>query len=320
MALTIRDVAREANVAVDTARKALRRDPTVRSYLQERVDEVVRRLNYRPNRLAQALSNQTSHVVPVILSRLDSPFFTGLALRLSDHLARAGYVMVISTDVSHLIELNAELRTPGCISVYGASNTELRNIAQDHAVVTITRAAGRIVNAANVRLDFAPAYRRAGELLIAEGRKRFAVCSAPLAAQRLAAGSPKYGGAVTVLAEHGLSPVKARRGQDVFASPAELESYLEQHPHAVDAVFCENDAVTANLLARLGGVGRQVPQDIRVVGCDGLQELPRIWTVHSDLEQIAEMLVAQLVSLLDGKPTPERRYVPVLLDENRVPL
>ena len=53
--MTLRCVAEKAGVAVDTARKVLRGDPSVRPYIRQRVQRVIRQTGYRPNLVARAL-------------------------------------------------------------------------------------------------------------------------------------------------------------------------------------------------------------------------------------------------------------------------
>ena len=65
MATTLRDVAAEAGVAINTTRKVLSDDPTVRPYIRQRVLAAARKLRYRPNLLARALRTRELNLVPI---------------------------------------------------------------------------------------------------------------------------------------------------------------------------------------------------------------------------------------------------------------
>ena len=66
--MTLRSVAEKAGVAVDTARKVLRGDPTVRPYIRQRVQRVIRQTGYRPNLVARALRQSHLDLVPLSVS------------------------------------------------------------------------------------------------------------------------------------------------------------------------------------------------------------------------------------------------------------
>jgi DNA-binding LacI/PurR family transcriptional regulator len=69
-AVTIRDVAREAHVAVGTASRVLTGSPRVRQETRERVLAVAERLGYRPNPTARALAKGKTNTLGVLV-----PFF-----------------------------------------------------------------------------------------------------------------------------------------------------------------------------------------------------------------------------------------------------
>ena len=56
--MTLYDVAERADVSPVTARKVLRGDATVRSYIRERVLKATRELDYQPNLVARALKER----------------------------------------------------------------------------------------------------------------------------------------------------------------------------------------------------------------------------------------------------------------------
>ena len=56
MAVSIRDIAREAGVTVGTVSRALNNYPDVSPTTRERIVETAQRLGYRPNQMARNLS------------------------------------------------------------------------------------------------------------------------------------------------------------------------------------------------------------------------------------------------------------------------
>ena len=78
---------------------------------------------------------------------------------------------------------------------------------------------------------------------------------------------------------------------------------LEQYP-AMDAVFAANDQMALSLIAVARRTGRMVPDNLAVVGFDGIAESayfsPPLTTVQQDLHQLGARAVQQLVSIVEA--------------------
>ena len=68
MAVSIRDIAREAGVTVGTVSRALNNYPDVSPTTRERIVETAQRLGYRPNQMARNLSSKHNHNIALVLS------------------------------------------------------------------------------------------------------------------------------------------------------------------------------------------------------------------------------------------------------------
>ena len=78
MSVTIKDVAREANVSVATVSRALNGHTNVTSELRSRVREVASRLRYMPHGAARSLSTRRTQTIGAILPDLYGEFFSEL--------------------------------------------------------------------------------------------------------------------------------------------------------------------------------------------------------------------------------------------------
>lgn len=317
MARTIYDVAQEAGVAVNTVRKALRDDPSLRPLLRERILSTVKRLDYRPNLVAKALSQRQLNVVPISIIDLQNPYFGALATELSNCLVAKGQEPALCIQFDRLLDLSRSLTTQACIAAHvPATPEQLRRLARGHRVVTIKMDPTPIPNVGRVELEFAPAYRQAVQRCLAEGRQRFALCSWLLAHPEWNPGIPgKFGPVREVLKEAGLCEVLPP-GQLGFYSTADIIEYLELHPGSIDTVFCENDTLAAALFNQLAVLGLHLPDDLRIVGCDALQPLAGIWSIHIDVARVAWEAV-DLLQELAGNREPAERVVHTTLVDDR---
>ncbi|MEG3050099.1 MAG: LacI family DNA-binding transcriptional regulator, partial [Thermomonas sp.] len=67
MTVTIKDVAREAQVSVATVSRALNGQGNVAEAVRERVQEVADRLRYMPHHAARSLSSRRTRTIGVVL-------------------------------------------------------------------------------------------------------------------------------------------------------------------------------------------------------------------------------------------------------------
>jgi len=311
---TLMQLSAEAGVAINTARKALSGDPTIRPHLRCRVLAAADRLKYRPNLLARALRRQQLDMVPLTLPLLSNPYFGRLATSLCHALAGIGKEPAFCIDPEHLVELGTAFAVCGCIIGYAVDRRLLQRIARRQRVVTVNSFVKPPAGCGNVAIDFAPAYRDATQRLLRTGRRRVAICS-DFVPMCLAKGWPvqKFNTVLDVLNEAALQPVRPADGV-TFTTPEAVTEHLRAGGAPPDVVFCENDPGAARLFGLLVAMGIRVPGDILVVGCDDTLRLSGTWSIRVDFDELAAHATELLQQLLDGGTGAlERVHVPQLL-------
>lgn len=314
--MTLRDVAADAGVALNTARKAVQGDPTVRPRLRERVLASARRLRYRPNVLARSLKQQRLEVVPISVAGLEQPYFGALAGHLSAGLVAAGLEPALCTDPARLLQLSQTLHTCGSILAYVDAHDVALPLSAHQKVVTINAPFRQRPNLGCVGSDFRGAFTHAAEQVLACGRRRVAILSEVFPRTRPDWPYAKFDVVEAVLAEAGLEPVRPA-GRRSFAHACEVAEAASD----LDAVFCENDVEAAKVLAVLTHRGLRVPDDVLIVGCDANLPLTGCWSIRIDTAELAGLAVGMLRQLLDGASEVEPAMTfPQLVDADGVPL
>ncbi len=80
MTVTIYDVAREARVSMATVSRVVdRRMQNVKAETKNKVNEVIKRLNYRPNAVARGLASKKTTTVGVIIPDISNIYYSQLA-------------------------------------------------------------------------------------------------------------------------------------------------------------------------------------------------------------------------------------------------
>lgn len=319
--MTLRSVAEKAGVAVDTARKVLRGDPSVRPYIRQRVQRVIRQTGYRPNLVARALRQSHLDLVPLSVMRLDIPYFGRLATRLSEKLVEWGAEPALCLDAKHLMAMCRSYAPRGCIIMNHVEEADLRELAGTQKIVVVNQRIPHVEGVGEILIDFEAAFRALARAVLARGRRRVAVVSSYyLEAARRGWVRQKFPGVLDELAGAGLSTVGPEPGH-VFESAAELGAWLAAHPGGADAALCENDNAGAAAVGELARLGLSTPRDVLVAGCDAVLSVAGMWSIRPDTDAIAETAVSMLRAMIDdGAPAGHVVHVPVPVDETGKPL
>lgn len=93
--ITIRDVAREAGVAISTVSKVINGDGSVRPQLRERVERAVEKLGYIPNTAARSLKSRRRDTLGLFLFSIQGEFFTTLSQAIHRVCQQSGFMLNI---------------------------------------------------------------------------------------------------------------------------------------------------------------------------------------------------------------------------------
>ena len=82
MKVTIKEVAKEANVSTSTVSRVISDSPQISEKTKEKVREVIEKLNYKPNAIARSLANKKTKIIGVVLpSEAQDLFFNPFFLK-----------------------------------------------------------------------------------------------------------------------------------------------------------------------------------------------------------------------------------------------
>jgi LacI family transcriptional regulator len=111
MGVTIKDVAREAQVSVATVSRALNGQNNVADIVRKRVRSVAERLQYTPHHAARSLSSRRTHTIGVVLPDLYGEFFSELMFGIDQVARERGLHLLVSSYHGDPIEQGAALRS-----------------------------------------------------------------------------------------------------------------------------------------------------------------------------------------------------------------
>jgi DNA-binding LacI/PurR family transcriptional regulator len=302
-------------------------EPRVRAEVVEQVRQVIAELGYVPNQAARQLVTRRTGAVAVVASQPQNrlfldPFFDcllrGVRRELAEHGAQAVLLFLDDPDDhTRVADYLGGGHVDGAVLFSLRPGDRLHEMADglDIPVVfggrPLLRDGGTVRAHAYVDGDNRGGARQAVQHLVSLGRTRIATVTGPYdqedsAAERLAGYRDVLPGAPPELTER--ADYTEQGGADAMAA------LLERCP-ALDAVFVASDLMATGALRTLREYGRQIPDDVAVIGFDDLTEIsestdPPLTTIHQDVERMGR-LMARL--LFDRPAQPSSVVVPTRL-------
>ncbi len=171
-----------------------------------------------------------------------------------------------------------------------------------------------------VDVDNAGGARMVVRHLVGLGHRRIGLVGAP---ENTTAGLDRLNGFLDGLSEAGLALDAELRRDGNYSESSGFRAMSALIPHRPDAVFAASDTMARGALRAVREANLRVPDDIAVVGFDGLSASantsPSLTTVRQPVEATAARAVRMLLDLVDGvttAPTSEIMSVELLTRES----
>lgn len=300
---TMKDVAQEAGVSLGTVSKVINGIPVGKAY-RIRVEKAIKTLNYRVNTYAQGMRSDRTRAIQVIIPNLTNPFFAELVNCISKELARRNYkTMLCMTDGDPDLEqthiLMAEQHMADgiiCLSYHPKLQ-----IPKGIPLVSIDRNLG--ANIPCVSSDNYGGGYLAAEKLIENGCRRLAVLRSGSSLPNEP--NKRKDGFASACEERGIPyTLKAINDETPYSV---FEAFFREHIHGgkldYDGIFCVTDALAHWTLNILTSMGLRIPDDVQIIGFDGVRCFGDMDFFCSTIVQPLEGIAETCVSLvLDDSP------------------
>lgn len=93
---TIYDIAKKANVSPMTVSRVINNAGNISEKTKEKVEQVIKELNYIPNNAARSLTLKHSRILSLLITDITNPFFTKVARGAEDKAKQMGYRLLLS--------------------------------------------------------------------------------------------------------------------------------------------------------------------------------------------------------------------------------
>lgn len=311
---TMKDVAREAGVALGTVSKVVNGVPVGEEY-RMRVQAAIEKLGYRLNSYAKGLKSGKTMAVAVIMPKLVSPYFSLLVNAINKVLiARKYWMAYYSSDYDpeqeqEFVHLAAQQKVDGVICL--SYNSKLV-VPENVPLVSIDRYFGAKIPC--VCSDNYGGGWMAAEKLVELGCKHIAIMQ--IGSRLPHEPDKRRDGFLAACESLGVAFDKCILSDgDPYQ---DFVDFLQSHFHDgkldFDGIFCVTDAIVHQIRGTLKEMGLSVPEDVQMIGFDGIRAFGDLEYTCSTIVQPVEAIAETCVDLIlnsDRSTAPSLVCLPV---------
>lgn len=299
----MKDVAKHAGVALGTVSKVINNQSVGEEY-RIKVEDAIKDLGYKVNTYARGLKTQKTYTVAMIIPDITNPFFAALAHHTELNLYEKGYKLLLCCSQGkcdkelfyiNMVSLN---KVDGIIALTYSDISE--HVSSDLPFISIDRHFNNSIPCvasdnynggfiATQKLIEAgckhPSFVRTGSIVYGETNKR-------------------KDGYLDACKKHNIEPMvlELNDGDDIIHRFEEFlnNTRTADNRYGIDGIFAVSDMVGYELIQYLKSINVRIPEDIQVVGYDGIRHFGSLdyymSTIYQPIDLIAEACVNILLS------------------------
>jgi len=327
---TIRDIARMSGYSIGTVSRVINHRADVSEEARRKIEEIIREQNYQPNTSARTLRRSVSSEISIVVRGTGNTFLQSVLEKvqicIQDHGESANVKFIGETDdeVSVAVELVQDLKPKGLLFLGGSIPSFRREFSKiDVPSVLITASAEMLdcVGLSSFSTDDVDAGATVAKVLLSQGHRRIGILGgyreSSIGEQPEDGPASRVWGAVRKLQESGVS-FDFGRDYEGCSFSAEggyqaAERLLRRTPD-LTAIFAISDTIAIGAIRAFNDLGLHVPEDMSVVGFDGIAYaqycVPRLATIRQDAEALARESVEDLLMRISYERPTVHKKVP----------
>lgn len=325
--MTIKDLAAQTGYSVGTVSRVLNNQRNVSDKAREAILRAAKESGFQLNTNAKQLKQQRGTSIQVICKGNVNELFSNLLVVIQSRSAQIGYPLVVDyideseNEVRRAIQLCREKKPLGVLFLGGHNENFLADFHQiTLPTVLVTNDASILPfeNLSSVSSDDFLAGQMVIDYLVELGHKKIVIIGGERQASDIT--RLRYQGCMEAFRRHSLAFDEKRDYETIrfsYQDGYRAAQALLSRNQEFTAVFAMSDVMAIGAIRALKDAGKRVPEDISVVGFDGLTlseyTAPRLATVAQAIDELAERSLQLLTDHIEGKGTARHEIIPVKL-------
>ena len=322
--MTIKDLSARTGYSVGTVSRVLNDQPNVSEKARKAILDAARESGFQLNTNAQQLKKQHTNSILVVVKGISNQLFASLVEAMQARIARTGHPLIVDymdeegNEVLHALRLCREKKPLGVLFLGGNREhflADFDKIGRPCVLVTNDAADLDFPNLSSVCSDNRQAARDAIDALVELGHRQIAVIGGNLISDTTRL---RFQGCMDAFQEHGIEFDPEQDYEAVRFSYADgywAARDLLDRGRSFTAIFAMSDVMAIGAIRALQDRGKRVPEDVSVMGFDGLAiseyTVPRLATVCQDVEALAIHSIHMLLDGIAHPGQPHHATVPV---------
>lgn len=318
--MTIKDISAQTGYSVGTVSRVLNDQPNVSEKARKAILAAAKQSGFQLNANAKQLKQQKTNSILVVVKGTSNELFGSLLEQLQARVADWPYPLIVdyvdedADEVLRGIQLCREKKPLGMLFLGGNIESFRRDFQHiDLPCVLVTGDASMLAmeNLSSVTTDDRQAGRLAIEHLAKLGHRKIAVIGGSREVSDIA--RLRYQGCADAFEAHKIPFDRERdyyTGRFSYADGYRAVQTLLERRREFTAIFAMADVMAIGAIRALRDQGLRVPEDVSVIGLDGLiigdYTVPKLATVRQSVEELADRSVQILREQIEG--TVKARY------------
>ena len=324
--MTIKDLAAQTGYSVGTVSRVLNNQPHVSELAKEIILKAAEESGFQLNANAKQLKQQQSNSILVLCKGNSNELYDALLFAIRTRLADSEYTVIVDSvdesehEVRRALQLCREKKPQGILFL-GGNLEHFRETFEQIRIpcVLVTTSAEELAfpNLSSVTSDDVEAATMAIRSLMDMGHRDVAI----IGGHREESDTTRlrFEGCLRAFRERGIAFRESQyeAARFTFADGYRAAKALLQRNDRFTALFAMSDVMALGAIRALSDAGKRVPQDISVMGFDGLPigsfTVPRLATVAQSVDQLAEEGLSLLCNAIEQGTEADHKIVPVVL-------
>ncbi len=319
--VTIKQVAHEAGVSIQTVSRVLNNRPDVSQETRQRVQKIIDNLSYQPYAIARGLATKRTYTLGLIASDFADYWFAQVVTGAEAEAHKHGYFFMLASTESNpqdepkFLRLLTERHVEGILFVRANCPSDLDHLRNlQYSGVPVVSTGFYLPNSelSFIEVNNADGGQKATQYLLSLGHKRIAMITGPTELNSVKDRTRGYFQALEA-AQIAPDPALVVSGETwLHRSGYAAMKELLRRGTQFTAVFAHNDRLAKGAISALDEAGMQVPRDVSIIGYDDIPEAefgnPPLTTIRQPMKEVGEAAANLLIRLIeDANATPQQK-------------